>query len=469
MMHRRPLGLLLFASLLLPIATAAAGLFPDVSDHHLFKGEIESLARAAILKGNPDGKFYPDRPVNRAEFLKMLYTATNRKPKPINAQCFTDVEAGSWYEAFVCDASARENNFVQGYSDHTFRPASPVSRTEALKMVFMLLDLHAPDISQNDKDVIKFVDISTSAWYSKYVSAAYVNGMLPITGQSEVRFYPDKPLLRGEAATYIFNGQRALAKQSITQQASSAAASAAASNISSPLSSSPPSPSPSSSSAPASPTKAVSFPFSDSDRFTARKPTAYLFTLTAQTELSAQVSITGFYPADVTCRLYLLSDDGFSDEYYLGYQEKGICTIKVQARPGKYQLQLQPTLENVAYLVTAKKTEGDGNDGFLEAIKLNSGQSRTDVLGAADLSDWYTFTIDKEQTALVEVAAGEKLSCIIYTPSSVDQFGFTGPECGKPYLFRPGEDTAAQYFIGVGRSTGDTVHKVTYTVKFQKQ
>lgn len=459
MIHRRPLGLLLFASLLVPLALSAAGLFPDVGDQHPFKGEIESLARAAVLKGNPDGKFYPDRSVNRAEFLKMLYTATNRTPKAVSAHCFVDVEAGSWYEAFVCDASARGNNFVQGYSDGKFRPASPVSRTEALKMVFMLLGLNSPDISQDDKDIIKFVDISTSAWYSKYVSAAYVNGMLPITGQSGVRFYPDKELLRGEAAAYIFSAQRALAKQGATEQTSSAAASVE--NDSSASSSS--------SSAHASPSKNVPFPFSDSAAFSGRQPTAYLFTLTAQTELWTQVSITGYYPADVTCRLYLLSDDGFTDEYYLGYQEKGICTIKVQAKPGKYQLQLQPTLENVPYLVTTKKTDGDGTDGFSEAIKLNSGLPHTDILGAADLYDWYSFTIDKEQTALIDLAAGEKLSCIIYTPSIVDQFGFTGPECGKPYLYRPGADADATYTIGVGRSSGDTVHKVPYTVKFQKQ
>src|SRR3990167_6556907 len=91
-MNRRSLGLALSLGLLLPLAVFAAGIFPDVGDNHPFKAEIESLARAGIVKGNPDGKFYPERSVNRAEFLTLLYKASGRLPKAIYVQCFTDVE-----------------------------------------------------------------------------------------------------------------------------------------------------------------------------------------------------------------------------------------------------------------------------------------------------------------------------------------------------------------------------------------
>ncbi len=447
MKHFRIVGSLVSLTLL-PTLAVASGLFSDVPNDHPFKGEIESLARSQVIHGNPDGKFYPDRSVNRAEFLKLLYLATSRKPKAIFASCFTDVEHASWYESYVCDAASKDNGFVQGYGDGKFHPSNPVTRTEALKMIFMLFNLDAREITQQDKDIIKFVDISTSAWYSRYISAAYMNGMLPITGQSGVRFLPDQPLLRGEAAAYIFNGQKALDRQMTAQQTPKSAASSSVS-----------------SSDPGYIIKDVVFPFSDADKFTAKKPIAYAFTLVAKTEFWVQVAVSGYYPSDVTCRLYLLDQDGFSNEYYLGNQQNGTCTLKVMARPGKYQLQIQPTVENVPFTVSAKTAYGDGNDGFIESVSLQSGTPQTAILESGDLMDWYTFTVTKDTTATVEVSAGQKLDCIIYTPASVDQFGFAGPQCGVPFTFQPG-DPVEPYYIGVSRHTSDPAVKVPYTVKW---
>ncbi len=461
MKHARVIGLFVSLSLVLPSVVTGAGLFVDVSESHSFKGEIEALARMGILKGNPDGNFYPDRSVNRAEFLKMLYVATNRIPKPIYAGCFADVEAGSWYESFVCDAASPEHRFVQGYSDGKFRPSAPVSRTEALKMIFMLFGLDTPDISLSDKDVIKFVDISTAAWYSKYISAAYIKGILPIAGQAGARFYPDQPLLRGEASAYIFNAQRALDKENATAAESSSATSA--SSVSSQTSGR--SSSSSSTAAVIDVIKNVIFPFTDTGLFQAKRPSAYLFKLTAKTNVWAQVTVSGYYQSAVTCRLYLLGADGFTDEYYLGFQQGSTCTIKVAAKPGSYQLQVQPAVQNIPYTVVTKTDTGDGNDSFSEAVQLLSNLSHTDILGAGDLFDWYTFTITKQQTATFEVSAADKLNCIIYTPPSVDQYGFKGPECGKPYMFEPGAEGSVQYTVGIGRQSGDSIRKVPYTVK----
>lgn len=436
--------------LLQPSLAGATGLFADVSEDFAFKSEIESLARSGILKGNPDGKFHPERSVNRAEFLKMLYSATGRTPKPINVKCFADVETGSWYEGYVCDAASKENGFVKGYSDNKFRPASPVTRTEALKMVFMLFDLNAPDISQDDKNLIKFVDVSTSAWYSKYISAGYTNGLLPITGHTGARFFPDKELLRGEAAAYIFNAMNVSKNQEEKVQESSE---------SSAMSSS------SSSSVRTDILKTLSIPFLDSDTFIEKRPAVYLFTITKYTDLFVQVTTAGYYHSDITCRLYLLTDDGFTSEYHLGFQESSMCTIKATLKPGKYQLQLQPTVAGALYSVSTSTFSGDGNDGFSNAVELKKGLPRTSVLESGDIVDWYSFTVMSEQMATIELTSGEAVSCVIYTPPSVDQFGFKGPECNVPYLFGAG-DGGAEYFVGIGRKTGDSIHKVPYTIQF---
>lgn len=182
-----------------------------------------------------------------------------------------------------------------------------------------------------------------------------------------------------------------------------------------------------------------------------------------KTQVSVTVQTTGYYPSDVSCRLYLLGTTGFSDEYYLGVQNESTCSLVVNARPGKYQLQLQPTVADVPYTVTAKSAATDGNDGFMEALNVTDMVPRTATLDTGDLYDWYTFTMNKKTTATVDVTAQDALACIIYTPADVDQYGFTGPECGKPYEFVPG----VKYTVGVGRSNGlSLIKKITYTLKW---
>ncbi len=428
----------------------AAGMFPDVTDSHPFKAEIESLSRAGIVKGNPDGKFYPDRNVNRAEFLKLLYLATNRVPKAVYGKCFKDIEAGSWYELYVCDAASKDNNFVGGYPDATFRPSNPVSRTEALKMLFTVLKIETTEITQTDKDIIKFVDLSTAAWYSKYVSTAYKMGILPISGFTGAKFYPEKALTRAEAAAYIFQG---LHPKAPTSSVSSSTASSTTSQASS-----------------SSPryfdrVKQVSLPWNDTDQFEEKKSVSYMFTLTApRTIVSIDSGLTGKVDGDMTCRLYLLTDDGFADEYYLGVQDKNVCKLSVALRAGSYQLQVQPSVANSPFFVNAVLGSSDGNDGFMDAQSLKPNvQVSASLEGSDDLFDWYKMKVDSEGKSTVVIGSADRLACIIYTPSTVDQFGFTGPECGVEYFFKTGE-----YIIGVGRKAkSDTMKSLPYTVKWK--
>src|SRR3989344_1981566 len=177
----RRLRLILATLLFLqPLAALAVPIFPDVTEGSPFQADIETLVRAGVVHGNPDGTFAPDNTVNRAEMLKMLYLATGRTPSADAKGCFKDVVTGSWYEPYVCDAALPIHRFVQGYNDGTFRPNAPVSRVEALKMIFEIFELPAPNITAADQEIIKFVDISVSAWYARYLFAAYHEEILPI-------------------------------------------------------------------------------------------------------------------------------------------------------------------------------------------------------------------------------------------------------------------------------------------------
>lgn len=446
----RTSAVLLTISLLLPIGLGAAGVFSDVADQHPFREAIEGLNRIGVVKGNPDGTFRPEDMVNRAAFLTMLYRLSGRQPRAVESGCFRDVERGSWYEAVVCDAASSAHRFVQGYADGTFRPSNPVSRTEALKMIMTVMNLPVPAVTSADQEIIKFTDLSVSAWYSTYVSSAYKLGILPIATINGARFFPDQSVKRGEASGLLWNTTHAISRTESSQGLSSIASSSTTSSVSSSTSND---------------LKDVRFPFNDTDTFTSRQPKAYIFSLTApKTIVSITAETTGQAPSSLTCRLYLLGNDAFSTEYYLGVQEGNRCRLVAAVRPGRYQLQVQPDRAGVPYFVNAASSSTDGNDGFMDAVSLVSGTPVSGTLdGANDLMDWYSFTVSGEREGTVFASASSKLTCSVYAPSDVDLFGFKGPECGLQYRYPSGT-----YIVGVGRPHGSALSASTpYTIQWR--
>jgi hypothetical protein len=356
--------------------------------------------------------------VSRTEALKLIYRAAGLEPSETAKNCFSDVIAGSWYESYVCDAASKEHGFVQGYPDGKFRPDGPVSRTEALKMIFEVMELPAPSISESDRDVIKFVDISVAAWYTKYLYAAFAEGMLPIPGQTGSHFYPDRGLTRGEMAAYLTRALDVQVRDRRAQASTSSSSSVASASSSS------------SSSSGRSTEKSITFPFTDSDQFYQKQPFVYRFDLTQKsksTTVAVNAQSTGALESAITCRLYLIDSDGFSNEYYTGVSEKRACSIIATLEPGKYQLELTPSMANAYFTVSTQQTTGDGNDGFIEAQVLPLNVARTGILAAGDTHDWYTITVTTPRRGMIEVSSAQKIGCTIYTPSDVDQFGFAGP------------------------------------------
>ena len=447
--------LVLFGSVLATAAVAAT--FPDVPTGHIFREPIEALVNSGIIDGNPDGNFYPERKVNRAEMLKMLYKASGKVPDAASTGCFTDVEKGSWYESYVCDAAA--HHYVEGYSnDGTFRAANPVNRVESLKMITQVLGIDIPEMAGDAREIVKFVDVSTSAWYTKYLYAAYVKGILPIAGQETGRFYPDWPLLRGEAAAMIYNALNVALKQDRQESSSSSAQSVTSEGASSASAQSTAS---SVSSQVVATSSDTTFPIEASGKFIEKKSFSYTFTLDRNVVASTVVQLQSGQPGAVSCRLYLLVDQGFSFEYYLGFQEKGGCFMKTALRPGKYQLQLQPTSPNTTFSVSVKEETGDGNDGFREAQALLQTVARTGSLMPKDYQDWFTFTVAKEKDMQITVSDSTQLTCSIYSMSDVELSDFVGPQCNQHYLFPSGT-----YYVGVGRKSPSDA-KQTYTILMQ--
>lgn len=436
------------------VSIAQAAVFPDVPDAHIYREPVELLVGRAVINGNPDGNFYPEKSVNRAEMLKMLYIAAGKIPADVSERCFPDILPGSWYEKYVCDASFQ--GYVQGYSDGLFRPANTVNRVEAIKMIAEVFEISVPELTDQMREVVKFVDVSVSAWYTKYLYAAFVWKVLPIAGQGGPRLFPESPLLRGEAAAYIFNALKAvppsdeevnesteteeLSEEGFEEESQGASSSSA------------------SASKPEDSIENVLFPFDVQKTFTAKRPHTYRFTLSSAQRVAIDTKVSA---GEVICRLYKIRSDGFSVEYYLGFQEGGHCFFGVSLVPGDYQLQVQPTVGDSGYTLSAQPDPGgDGNDGFSQA-KLLSSTPRTDTLGANDFADWFTFSLTAEKKLTVEAASQAGVTCLVYPMDDVDLYGFSGPQCNQSYLYPSGT-----YYVGISRRPPKAATQA-YTVRLK--
>lgn len=441
------------------LSVAQAATFPDVPAGNPYTVAISALADMKVINGNPDGTFAPDRTVNRAEFLTMLYRSKNLAASAPAAACFTDVPKDAWFAPVVCNAAAK--TFVSGYKDGSFKPQQAVNRVEALKMLFTVHGLSQQATPESTAEALTYPDLVASAWYMQYVSAAFRLDIVPVPGVSATMFGPDQPLSRAEAAAYIYNaifpsplplsGASSAPAQtsSVTQQSSSAqtrssksAATAAEPSITN-----------------------VDFPFGHDGRFTNKLSQSFRFSLRQKTTTWLQVTIPGSPTEDsVTCRLYKLGTtaDSFSLEYYLGYQDKGTCTVRATLASGDYQFDVAPLMPNLAFAVTSKTTTGDGNDGFVEAKNLLINVPASTLLDTTDFGDYYMFTLKDQTSLMIELTNEESIRCIVYPMENVDIYGFASPDCNVQYDFPPGT-----YYIGVLQKNG-RASKQNYSIRYKK-
>lgn len=167
-------SLLLAVAMLLPATASAA--FPDVDAAHENGRAIEYLQEKGIMTGYPNGTFGPDRHLSRAELMKILVESSVGTPLPSYArQCFPDIEVDSWYAAYVC--YAKDQGWVSGYPDGTFRPSRDVSMVEAVKMLVNARGYALyTDRAEEDDD-----------WFASYMETALVEGII----SSETRYAMD--------------------------------------------------------------------------------------------------------------------------------------------------------------------------------------------------------------------------------------------------------------------------------------
>lgn len=171
-------------------------IFPDLDEAPKYQNAIYQLYHLGVLRGYPDGLMRPNEPVNRAEFLKMIFeTLQYRIDKEVFSPRYPDVVPTDWFSYYISQGDTL--GVIKGYPDGRFRPEQPVNLAEALKMV-----MHFSTLDIKDSDVYKFPDVQNSDWFSRYVQTAFREGILDdIQPGSNVR--PGQFISRGKAALII--------------------------------------------------------------------------------------------------------------------------------------------------------------------------------------------------------------------------------------------------------------------------
>ena len=409
--------------LVLPL-TALAVAFPDVASDHPFADAIYDLQRRGIVRGSDDGKYYPEQELNRAEGLTLLLRAAEIEPRDIYNGCFPDAK-GTWYETTVCHAA--HENILSGYPDGMFHGEKIINLVEFLKLLLNSLGFSTPDLSHENQVGIDFKNVNVKSWYAKYLFRAMEFELVPAELMENNDLRPDGAVTRAEAAEMIHRALKISLDARVRTDAGS-----------------------SSSTASVTPTGAtlIPFPIHETGKTGERGSTAFAFDLDSGGTILAEANNITSESTGIDCFLYLLGESGFSNEFFVGYKEGGLCSIRAALRAGRYQVEVRTRSEGADYSLDVITSEGDGNDGFIEAVALSPTSPKNGSLSPQDFEDWYRFRVDSKATHRLMLSSGSDLSCSVYPAEDVDLFGFEGPSCGESYEFAPGT-----YYVSVKKKT----------------
>lgn len=117
--------------------------FNDLDQVGWAKSSIDRLAARSILSGVGAERFAPERPVTRAEFVKMLVSGLDLAA-PQSALELNDVAADAWYAREA--AVAAKLGIVKGYANGKFDGSKPISREEMFVMTSRALQAAGTEI-----------------------------------------------------------------------------------------------------------------------------------------------------------------------------------------------------------------------------------------------------------------------------------------------------------------------------------
>lgn len=172
----------------------AAADLKDINGHWA-QVHIEKWTTDGLIAGYPDGKFKPDDPITRAEFVSLVNRAYKIERSDTLYQ-FPDVKSSDWFFAQVM--SGKEAGYIAGYPDGSFKPNHHISRQEAAVLITKLLSLS----SEQQTSLTSFTDhLSIDKWAQSSINAVLNNGIM--SGFPDKTFKAQQNISRAEAVVTL--------------------------------------------------------------------------------------------------------------------------------------------------------------------------------------------------------------------------------------------------------------------------
>jgi len=180
-------------------------MFSDVSETHWAFEYISELVNDNVLSGYPDRKFRPNNNVTRAEFAKIMISASGVQVTPSNTTSFEDVSTTDWYCPYIESAKEFLTGFQYGGSAMYLPNKSAIREDIAVALVKLKgYDTSVADLGMLQTMFSDYNSISESA--KRYVAVAVERGL--VSGYEDGTFRGQKSITRAEAAALIWRANQ---------------------------------------------------------------------------------------------------------------------------------------------------------------------------------------------------------------------------------------------------------------------
>ena len=175
--------------------------FDDVPSSHWAFAYIGEMSDREVVSGYPNGKFYPNNEVTRAEFARIMTSASGLQISAPTSKDFNDVETDAWYAPYVHAAYP----YLSGYNRNGgsyYMPDTPALRED---IAVALVKLKGYDTLGADESLLKtmFTDVdSISSDARKYVAVAVERGL--VSGYEDDTFRGQDSITRAEATAILW-------------------------------------------------------------------------------------------------------------------------------------------------------------------------------------------------------------------------------------------------------------------------
>lgn len=190
-----------------PYIVHPATIQPRFSDlvGHWAADFIQGLAAAHLVRGLQDGRFAPDRPMNRAQFAALVVQAF--QPEPIRAAMgFRDVSPDFWGAAAI--QGAYQGGFMTGFPDQTFGPDNPLVRVQ---IWIALVNGLQWDSASVDLNVLgRFADYTTIPRYALSSTAIAADRNMIASYPDPTQLHPNQVATRADVCVSVYQALAAL-------------------------------------------------------------------------------------------------------------------------------------------------------------------------------------------------------------------------------------------------------------------